>query len=110
MNRIAKFRKSIDEIDNRILGLLSDRQNAVKKIAAIKKELGLPVFDRKREDELLERISKKSNQLGIDSGNMLGIFNSILSGSRTEQQKSMQKIKCSVKSLGLIGFGRFGKL
>jgi len=107
---IEKLRKSIDELDEEILGALSKRKNLAKEVGKLKESLNLPVFDKKREQEILDNISKKAKQLGLDAGFVSGIFSSIFQKSRTEQQKQMPKAGCSIRKIGLIGFGRFGKL
>lgn len=107
---IEKLRKSIDELDGEILTLLSKRKDLVKKVGKLKENFGLPVFDRKREQEILDNISKKAKQLGLDTDSVSDIFSSIFRSSRSEQQKEMDKPECDTKRIGLIGFGRFGKL
>ena len=70
----------------------------------------MPVFDKKREEEILDNLSKKAKQLGLDVDSISNVFGAIFEVSRSEQQKHMNKINCDVKKIGLIGFGRFGKL
>lgn len=106
---IDSLRKAIDEIDEEILNLLSKRKDFVKEIAKLKESLDLPVFDKKREQEIIGNLSKKAKQFGLDADSVYKIFGSIFQISRNEQQKNM-KIRCDAKKLGLIGFGRFGKL
>ena len=54
-DKLASARKEIEEIDREIAQLYLRRLEAVKPIAAYKKEHGLPVFDGKREDDLIKR-------------------------------------------------------
>jgi len=107
---IENLRKSIDELDLDILKLLSKRKNLVKEVGKLKENLDLPVFDKKREQEILNSILLKAKQLGLDVNFVSNIFSSIFQSSRNEQQKQINKVKCEVKKIGLIGFGRFGKL
>lgn len=107
---IEKLRKSIDELDEEILKLLSKRKGLAREVGKLKEKLDLPVFDKKREQEILDSISKKAKQLGLDIDYVSNIFSSIFQSSRNEQQKQMLKSDCNVKKIGLIGFGRFGKL
>src|SRR3989344_4616455 len=110
MRLIEKLRKSIDELDEEILKLLSKRKYLVMEVGKLKESLDLPVFDKKREQEILDNISKKAKQLGLDIDPVSDIFSSIFQSSRREQQKQMPKADCNIKKIGLIGFGRFGKL
>lgn len=107
---INRLRKSIDEIDDEILRLLAKRKDLSKKVGKLKENSGLPVFDKKREEEILKNISNKAKQLGLDVDSVYSIFGSIFQSSRNAQQKNMDKVDCNVKNIGLIGFGRFGSL
>ena len=107
---IENLRKLIDELDEEILKLLSKRKNLVKEVGKLKENLDLPVFDKKREEEILKTISNNAKLLGLDVDYVSNVFGAIFEGSRTEQQKRMGKSDCDIKKIGLIGFGRFGKL
>jgi len=107
---IERLRKEIDKLDEEILELLSKRKDLVKEVAGLKASLDIPIFDKKREHEILENISKKAKQLGLDIDPVSDIFSFIFQSSRSEQHRQMPKVKCDVKKIGLIGFGRFGKL
>jgi len=59
---MQKLRKQIDEIDQKIIKLLAKRMDVVKKIGQFKKEAGISVKDKNREQELkneLKRIAGK---------------------------------------------------
>lgn len=107
---IDNLRKSIDNLDEEILNLLSKRKDLVREVARLKENLDLPIFDKKREEEILKNISNKAKLLGLDINSVSNVFGAIFHGSRSEQQRQMSKVECSVKKIGLIGFGRFGKL
>ncbi len=49
-------RKRIDEIDERLLKLLSERLDAAKEIGEYKKSQGLEIHDPQREEERLSRV------------------------------------------------------
>ncbi|MBQ5321758.1 MAG: chorismate mutase [Oscillospiraceae bacterium] len=59
MNSLEKARKAIDEIDSEMAELFEKRMDAVKEVAAYKKECGLPVFDAGRENLIIEKNSKR---------------------------------------------------
>ena len=107
---VENLRKLINQLDEEILKLLSKRKNLVKEVGKLKESLDLPVFDKKREQEILSNITKRAKQLGLDIDSVFNIFGSIFQSSRNEQQKQMPKIECNIKKIGLVGFGRFGKL
>lgn len=53
MSKLKRYRKQIDEIDDKLISLFSERKNVVKKIGEIKKINKLPVLDKKRWREVL---------------------------------------------------------
>ena len=60
---LKEFRKDIDNIDNKIINLLNKRAEIVIEIGKIKKLLNLGVFQPKREEEIIQRITNKSTLL-----------------------------------------------
>ena len=60
-NNITEFRDDIIKIDLQILNLLKDRFNISEKIGQIKKKNNLPIYDKNREEELLNTL--KSNKI-----------------------------------------------
>lgn len=65
---LQNLRQQIDKVDQKLLALLNDRASIVKEIGQIKKENHSPVYDAKREMEILQNI-KKNNRgpMGVDS-------------------------------------------
>ena len=57
MASINDSRKKINEIDEKMAKLFCERMAAVKDIAEYKKENGLSIFDRAREEEIIKRCS-----------------------------------------------------
>lgn len=58
MEKLENARKSINEIDKKMAELFCLRMEAVKEVAAAKRELGLPVLSEQREAEVLHRNKK----------------------------------------------------
>jgi monofunctional chorismate mutase len=86
---IEKLRKEIDLIDERILELLRKRMRISAEIGRMKREKGIPIYDERREAEVLERAGIFSN-----------VFKEIVTMSKSVQER---------KKLGIIGFGRMGR-
>ena len=63
---LEKSRKRIDEIDNALFDLISERTSLAKDIALSKDYLGMPIFDKSREDEIHEKVEKLSRENGLD--------------------------------------------
>ena len=59
-------RKSIDEIDNQLLDLISQRTALAKDIASSKDYLEMPVFDEFREKAIHEKIKRLSEEKNLD--------------------------------------------
>ena len=79
------YRKEIDQIDDQIVRLFQERMDVAAKIAAYKKEQGLPVFQPAREREKLADVSEKSRE---DMQAYTRVLYSLLFElSRTYQQK-----------------------
>lgn len=55
MDKLLFARQKINEIDKKMAALFCERMNTVKIVAEYKAENALPVFDAKREEEVIER-------------------------------------------------------
>lgn len=55
--QIENFRKQIDAIDATIITKLNERSKIVLQIKELKTQSHLPIFDPKREEEILTRIT-----------------------------------------------------
>ena len=84
---LEETRKEIDNIDDEIISLLSKRQDLIKKIAEIKKELNKSVLDEKREGEIIEKLKIKAKEKGLDANFVVSLYNIILENSRNQQEK-----------------------
>jgi len=58
MDNLSKARNEINEIDKKMAELFTRRMEAVKTVAEYKKERGLPILDKTREEEVIEKNSK----------------------------------------------------
>jgi len=56
IDALADCRRRIDQIDIRILALLNERTKIVEEIGRIKQELGLPIYEPKREDDVFNNV------------------------------------------------------
>lgn len=89
MKDLSTLRGNINEIDNKIVELWAQRMEYSLKIAEYKKENNLPVFDEKREKELLERVSELAGEELNDYCREL--YEKIMTLSRDYQQKYFDK-------------------
>lgn len=59
MKSLNEIRLQINEIDSEMSKLFTRRMKAVEEVAKIKKQLGMPVFDASREDEVIKKNSAR---------------------------------------------------
>ena len=75
--KIIKYREESNRIDKEIVDLVNERAKIVLKIKRLKKKNNLPLYDAKREEELLDNIAKY-NKGPLYNDNIIQIFESIL--------------------------------
>jgi prephenate dehydrogenase len=107
---IDDLRKEIDKLDETILHNLASRKNIIKEIAKLKKLMKIPVPDAEREKTVLEKLKNKAGENGIDAEMVHSIYSLIFENSRLEQEIENNDKKCTIKEIGIVGFGRIGKL
>ncbi len=110
INLIDELRKAIDELDEEILNNLSKRKSIVKEIAKLKKSMKIPVLDKGREMQLRENLKNKAKENRLNVELIDSIYSLIFENSRIEQEIENSDNPCPIKEIGLIGFGRFGRL
>ncbi len=76
-NRIEDLRSRVDEVDRELIRILNERARIVQEIVAIKAEAGKPLFDPKREEEILRRVAEENDGPIYDTS-MREIFEIIL--------------------------------
>ncbi len=81
---LKQLRKDIDTIDNKIVLLVKKRMSIAKKVGEYKKKNNLPVYSKRREDEILFKLKKKAKQ---DYALFEQIYKKIFSHSRKLQRK-----------------------
>ena len=61
---INEWRIRIDELNDELMSLLNKRATHAAEIGKIKKEKGLPVFDKAREQSVLDVVAAKAAKAG----------------------------------------------
>jgi chorismate mutase len=72
------IRRKIDAIDEKIVFLFKERMDLCKDIGDVKRELGIPIKDRRREDEVYLHIMSKALEYGLDPQKVEAIFKEII--------------------------------
>lgn len=75
--KLEKYREEIDEIDKNIVNLLNKRAETVSTIKKLKEKHKMPLYDAKREEDLINNIVKY-NKGPLFNDNIIQIFESIL--------------------------------
>ena len=78
---IEQWREEIDILDVELLRLLNERARIASELGALKESSGLPVYDGRRERQILARLCQ-SNQGPLDRGSVSSIFRCIIRESR----------------------------
>lgn len=78
MEKIQSLRRRIDEVDERILGLLGERVKLCRAIGTVKKEHGIPVKDSLREEGVYNRIREKAAKLGLSPFQVEAVYREII--------------------------------
>lgn len=93
---LDNLREEIDEIDDRIIELFNKRMQAVEKVAEVKKENGIGISNKKREREILSRISAKSS---VHETYIRALFSTIFDISRSYQNSLLTGNNALIESI-----------
>ena len=86
------LRKTIDEVDLRILALFNERARVVEKIGDIKKIASLPIYEPRREDMVFQNVLS-GNGGPLSEAAVRRLFERIIDEMRTLQRERMAKEK-----------------
>ena len=86
---LADCRDRINAIDRRLVALLNERTRIVRQIGRIKQECKMPIYEPKREDEVLRNISE-SNAGPMANDAARRIFERIIDEMRSLQKLQME--------------------
>ena len=88
---LKKSRNRIDEIDNELFDLISQRTSLAKDIALSKDYLGMPVYDKSREEEVHKKIDGFCEELGLDVDIIDQIVDMLTILNKNEQKKILRR-------------------
>jgi chorismate mutase len=75
--RIEELRNRVDQVDRELIRSLNERARIVQEMLAIKAEAGKPLFDPRREEEILRKVAEE-NEGPIYDSSIREIFEVIL--------------------------------
>ena len=76
-DRVEQLRTRVDEVDRELVRMLNERAQIVQELGVIKSEAGVPLFDPRREEEILRKVAEE-NPGPIYDSSMRDIFELIL--------------------------------
>ena len=88
---LEKSRKRIDEIDNELFDLISQRTSLAMDIALSKEYLGMPIYDKSREEEVHKKIDGFCEELGLDVDIIDQIVDMLTTLNKNEQKKILRE-------------------
>lgn len=83
-HKMSIVRKEIDDIDSELKSLLVKRMKCSERVAGIKIEASMPVYDAEREKAIFERIRNEYGEYGFS---LSAIYTTIMSVSRAKQHE-----------------------
>lgn len=86
MNKLEEARTIINSVDKEMIELFKKRMSASKMVAEYKKENSLPVFDKTREEAIIEKNLNNLSDKELEAY-YLEWFNSLLKVSKDYQKK-----------------------
>ena len=83
---ITEWRKQIDDLDEQIVHLISQRAAAAKQIGSLKRETSIPVYEPQREQAVFDHV-KRVNPGPLAEAEMLHVYERIMDVMRTLQRR-----------------------
>ena len=83
--RILTLRKKIDDLDEEIIKLLKTRMEISKKVGLLKEKLHIPIEDKLRENEIIERLTSKAGK-NLSEEQLIRIFTAVFKTSKQMQK------------------------
>ncbi len=83
--RIIELRKKIDDLDEQIIRLLKRRMQISKDVGSLKEKLHIPIEDKTREYEIIERLTQKAGK-NLSEEQLIRIFTAVFKSSKQVQE------------------------
>src|SRR6187402_738698 len=100
---LPALRSRITSTDRALVRLLGERMQLVSEVAACKRALGAPSFDRARESEVLDAALAEATAAGLPPDLVRGVMGHVLAASRAAQRTSLPPAEDAPRSIGVIG-------
>lgn len=88
---LKESRKRIDEIDNALFDLISERTSLAEGIAFSKNYLGMPIYDKSREEAVHEKIKRMAKENDLDEDIIDQIIDMLTILSKNKQEEILRR-------------------
>ena len=88
---LEKSRKRIDEIDNDLVNLISERTSLARSIVLAKVFLGMEIYDKSREEQVHAKVNKLAEDLNIDKSILSDIMDMLTTLSKNRQREILEE-------------------
>jgi chorismate mutase len=85
---IEDWRKKIDELDRKLVALLSERARAAVEIGRLKRDTSLPIYEPDRERSVFENV-QQANQGPLPGRDLVRIYERIIDVMRNIQKEEI---------------------
>ena len=86
MNKhILELRQQIDKLDEEIIRLLKKRMGISKEVGKLKEKLEIPVEDKTRENEIIDRLTPQAGR-NLSEEQLIRIFTAVFKSSKQVQK------------------------
>ena len=82
--RILELRQKIDKLDEDIIQLLKRRMGISKEVGKLKEELDIPIEDKEREKEIIDRLTQQAGR-NLSEEQLIRIFTAVFKSSKQAQ-------------------------
>jgi chorismate mutase len=89
VDKMLKIRKQIDRIDMVLITELAERMSLMPEIADYKKANNIPVFQEKREQEIMKKLKQIAKDYSLNEEFVEEIFLSIFNEAKRIQHEAM---------------------
>ena len=83
--RILELRQQIDMLDKEIIRFLKKRMGISREVGKLKEQLHIPVEDKKREDEIINRLTQQVGK-NLSEEQLVRIFTAVFKSSKQVQK------------------------
>lgn len=89
--KLKEFRKQLDNVDEKIIELISDRFKITNQIGHLKAEYKKKALDSGREQEILKKLAEKYKEHSLDTNMLKDIWTILMYYSKKEQKDILIK-------------------